>query len=43
MSNDGDLHFDNLKQVTVDITAGDASHDDAHTMVSKCIDVGKSF
>lgn len=42
MSQAGDLHFEGLKNLTVKITAGDATHDDAHEMVSKCIDVGKS-
>ncbi|XP_065217687.1 uncharacterized protein LOC135843659 [Planococcus citri] len=39
MSQSGDFHFDTLKEITVLITGGDASHDDAHAMVSKCFDV----
>lgn len=39
MSHVGDLHFDNLKNMTVEITAGHASHDDAHSIVNKCIGV----
>ncbi len=41
MSMDGDLHFDTLKTLTVAITDGDATHDDAHGMVSKCITAGE--
>ncbi|XP_065216299.1 uncharacterized protein LOC135842665 [Planococcus citri] len=39
MSESGDFHFETLKNVTVQITGGDADHDDAHGMVSKCFDV----
>lgn len=43
MSHEGDLHFEGLKNLTVSITGGDVDHDTAHTMVSKCIEVGTYY
>ncbi|XKL69601.1 hypothetical protein PGB90_007370 [Kerria lacca] len=37
INHSGEYHFDTLKELTVAVTGGDATHDDAHAMVSKCI------
>nr|ALS31056.1 odorant-binding protein [Phenacoccus solenopsis] len=39
MSANGEFDFDTLKEITVLITGGEATHDDAHKMVSNCFDV----